>query len=293
MCILITSFHLLLLFFNADCEVQYLKEPPTSLNCNPFINRELFLECKIRFYSNFLTEPQVLVEWHYSRQNNSDSDPRSVERLTVNSSRSKIHAEALNTSLLDHSMENVDIQREVVIDSNIIKIKSTLKIYALNESDIGYYWCSVHLNNSNVTSNVTLLPSSLLLLEHPQMYNLLNSCDTNAPKSQEGDTSCYMPTSPSLPTLPPTTPGSSQLGNETEVFDPTTLRYVKQSTPTAQPSTDQEEDKLKMKHLREFYIAIGIVVAFGSVIAALGLIVAYTCVKYRRMLKGIMHDQQK
>ena len=40
------------------------------------------------------------------------------------------------------------------------------------------------------------------------------------------------------------------------------------------------------EHLKEFYIAIGVVAVFGSVIASLSVVVACTCIKYRTMLKG-------
>jgi len=67
---------------------------------------------------------------------------------------------------------------------------------------------------------------------------------------------------------------------------------VSSSMPAVRERVEKDDDDnndnadRNMKHLKEFYIAIGVVGVFGSIIATLSMVVACTCIKYRIMLKG-------
>lgn len=265
--------------------MEYLEQPPDQLDCNPYPRGELLLECSASLQSEYLhlLDAPLSVNWYHTKHI-SEAELRQV--LTEDTYQ--LVERPLAITLLDNSQENVSIIEQTLafLSSGEVLVRSRLNVYGLSESDMGAYWCSIHLNYTNESlSETAVVPSDSVLLKHPHEHAHKKGCSTDIAQSKQRK-KCALHSSifpPPLPALPwPDSKATIVPESETT---PQSSAEQEQVTVVGEKLSEEEEEKGSLK---EFYIALGILVAFGSVIAALALSVVCTCVKYRKMLKGMV-----
>ena len=183
---------------------------------------------------------------------------------------------------LENLQENVSIieQSPVISSRDEIQVRSRLELHRLNKSDMGTYWCSVHLNYTieSLSKTFVVTASDSVLLGHPHDYAHEEQCITNIAQSKH-ENKCALSSSISpLPWLG----GNGTTIPDSEVTETTPLSLAEHTTLVG-----DKKDEGKGHILKEFYIALGILITFGSIIAVLVLVVVITCLQYRKMLKGM------
>lgn len=270
--------------------MEYLEQPPDELDCNPYPRGELLLECTASLQSQSLhhhdTPPSTMaVNWYHS-QHRPKVGEREILAEEVMYQENRIPP---IITLLNNSQDNVSIveHTSAMVSGGKVLIRSHLEVYGLSESDVGAYWCSIHLNyTSESLFETTVAPSDSVLLRHPREHAHRVHCSTNIAQSKQ-EKKCAL-----LNSIPPTLPALPRPGNKATIIpgsEVTTITLqisAEQATLVSEKFTEEEEEE-GMGLLKEFYVALSILIAFGSVIAALVLTVVCTCVKYRKMLKGM------
>ncbi len=246
------------MFFAACDEEHSQHNYSLNIDCNPYLEGELLLECGITLHPEVYRDYNILIVWYHV--------PFSPTNKT-------------SSNLL--SMGDADIKLQVLNDTkSSIVINSALKLHMLNETHTGSYSCIVNLTHSVNANADNIIRNVSVILSPATTYAHLNSCALNESQFRE-EIECYLPVA--------TTPTSSS--SMSPALASTSLRLLspttKSSVPTDALPSASDGNAGRMRHLKQFYIAVGVVGVFGSVIATLSLVVVCTCVKYRKMLKGM------
>lgn len=287
----------------AECQYCYTEQPPEELTCNPYINSELRLECRIRV--PFRSRPQVV--WFYRTENGQQQGECLTEML-----------QNTETAAGQPKISIPPLQRMGSILEGQTHVRSRLHIRSLNDSDAGMYWCRL------ITNGSTLLdPSDPVYLQTQAAYvNFSASCpplssiskqeekcaDSIRPTPNSSHT-CYTSSTPQAITPSQTVRASLQGTRLRETITSSSMivpslrptpvlhnSYISQST-TEMPSmapvlpTDLEDgaytsdtvtratSPTSNKLLPELCIAVAVLVLFGIAIAVLFPIAIYMCLK--------------
>lgn len=257
---------------NADgmCQSEYLEQPPDQLTCNPYVNTELKLECTISLLDAGTLSGRLTVDWFYSAS-------AALGNFQVSPDN------PLAISRLDNMQENVTIREQVMGGAASLRVRSRLEVLRLDETDVGQYWCGIRIDSME-----WMILSDPVLLQEPKEYADLLPCSPVLPQSKR-ERKCatwsFKPPVPPIPIapqpteFPPLTLPTLQITEAgLQTLAGTTVQVTVSSTETLQSDDGP---------LMEFYIAIGILVASGSIITALVSLVACMCVKYRIILRGM------
>ena len=281
------------------CQSEYLEQPPNQLSCNPYLNMELKLECTVRvsLESDSLasTTRSISVSWFHS-------GPSLLHQaITTTTSNS------LPISRLDNAQEDVLIQEQRLQSGATLRVRSRLELPRLNGSanDVGQYWCGIR-----VDSMEWMVLSDPVTLQGPTEYKGLPACSTTVAQSKM-ERKCAgwsfnpsaTPASQTLPSPSPPPPPPPPLSPQPTTAaatlsfsesppgpEPSTPASV---GPTTTSSTATEDDTSPGEDdgsLMEFYVAVGILVAFAAIITTLASLVTCTCIKYRRVARGETFD---
>jgi len=169
-----------------------------------------------------------------------------------------------------------------------------LNLYMLNKTHAGSYLCIISLTRSvNYNDDKNIIQNVSVMLKSAVAYAHLNSRAPNEPQFTQ-EIACDLPvaTTPASSTASFTSPALAS--TSLQPLGPTSRQPTKPLFPTTTAQSSAGDDNVGggRKHLKQFYIAVGVVGVFGSVIATLSLVVVCTCVKYRKMLKGMQESQQ-
>ena len=205
--------------------------------------------------------------------------------LLLNSGQDQI-----SISRLDDSQENVTIREQTLFARLTLRVRSRLEVTKLDASDVGQYWCGIRTDSTE-----WMVLSDPVALQPPSEYMGLDPCSTSVAQSKRerkcatwtfDPTSNTPPPSP-VPPTPPTPPLTTESFTEIESEEVTKREEVTtvdiDTAPLPEEGSENDQDQ---GPLMEFYIAVGILAAFGTVITALVLLVICMCIKYKRMIKG-------
>lgn len=241
------------------CQSEYLEQPPNQLTCNPYLNMELKLECTVSLLDAGALSGRLAVDWFHSTSLLDDLQSSAGNPLAINR--------------LDDMQENVTIREQAVIGRSSVRVRSRLELLNLSEMDVGQYWCGIRIDSME-----WMVLSDPVLLLHPEEYADLLSCSTTVAQSKR-ERKCatwsFGPSSP-LTTM--------------AVVEPSGLLPLPTVLPSAEPTISDATTSMGSSGepgpQMEFYIAIGILVAFGSLITALVSLMACMCIKYRKAMRG-------
>ena len=287
----------------AGCQYCYTEQPPEELPCNPYINSEVRLECRIRVPSR----SRLQVVWFY--------------RAEHGQQQGECHSEMLQNTLTAAGQPKISIPSLQRIGSSLegqVHVRSRLHIRRLNDSDAGMYWCRLITNGSKL-----LEASDPVHLQTQAAYvNISASCPPSSSISKQEEKcadsvrpttnpshTCYTSSTPQAVTPSQTVRALLQRTRVQETITssnkiisslrPTPVlhnSYISLST-TEIPSitsvlpTDLEDGTYTLdtatrttlpptnKLLPELCIAIAVLVLFGIAIAILFPIAIYMCVK--------------
>ena len=279
------------------CQSEFLQQPPDQLQCNPYINAELRLDCIVSIPATGPLAGRLSVEWFHNTMLFDTPQVTTGNQLAI--------------SRLDSAQENITVREQMMpASSNSLqkRVRSRLEVRRLDEHDIGQYWCGIRIDSSE-----WVLLSDPLLLEHPGEYLGLEPCSTTVAQSKrerkcatwsfEAQTTPPPPltftTSPSVPV-----PGPSSIPEDTttevDKTQPpeTTTNQVSSSASTEntfQPTSEVavERDETTTSELPEegigllMWVAIGVLGTFGAVILALVAVMISMCIKYRKVVRGM------
>lgn len=262
------------------CQSEYLEQPPDQLTCNPYSNEELKLECTVSVFPGGTLSGRLIVDWFRS--------PLLEDSLAgENETQQAI-------SRLDNSWGNIAIQEQTRLLQSNLQVRSRLEVERLDESDVGQYWCGIRIDLTE-----WMILSDPVPLRSPSKYEGLHPCSTSVAQSKR-ERKCAMwrfqpPPSPSSPSPPQTAPlpGPVKTTNSNTVTEVTRNEIttdLEQSTTISSGSVSsgteiREETEIGALTM-EFYIAVGILAAFGTVITVLISLVICMCIKYKKMLHG-------
>lgn len=228
------------------CQSEYLEQPPNQLTCNPYLNAELKFECTVSLLTGVQGGP-LAVEWFHSP---TSPHVNTTENVAINR--------------LDNAQENITIQEQMVASGSMVRVRSRLEVLQLDEFDVGKFWCGIRIGSIE-----WMVLSDPLLLQPPSDYADLLPCSTTEPQSKRERKCASWSFAPQPSTLSPSSPqppqSSGTMGGATAVGETTSV------------SPDDEGRGPFM----EFYVAVAVVAALGSVITTLVTLVACMCVRLR------------
>jgi len=174
----------------------YEEQPLTNLECNPYLNNELRLVCRIEGPTQL-----AFIRWYWVPLNT-----QQLQRLNQSSGKYGIMFQARQVSATGSQV-----------------LRSQLRVFQLNDSDAGKYFCQAGLDNGTL-----LTPSNELILNVQSTYTVSAACSDS-----QFTTSCASIVTDDSAAMQPTT------GN-TQHTDVTTVPLNTQPSPTKhvhQPST--------------------------------------------------------
>ena len=142
-----------------QCQYEYTEQPPHQIQCNPYINSQLKLECTVEAPLNQF--PQVV--WFRSRFH---QDPESGMDWWI-------------MERLDGSLPGILVREQHRLSSNSYTMRSQLQISSLDNSDIGDYWCRIVVDGTQ-----WLIPSDTFFLQHSSTYSQYSACTTRFAQSK-------------------------------------------------------------------------------------------------------------
>ncbi len=243
------------------CLLEYLEQPPDQLTCNPYSNKELKLECTISLLPGGTLSGRLTVDWFHSPLLLDSPAVKSETRLAINR--------------LDSSQENITIQEQMLSRESTLRVRSRLEVSKLDALDVGQYWCGIRIDSTE-----WMILSDPVTLKPPSEYSRLDPCSTYLVQSKR-ERKCAMWTFEPPPPITPPTPSLSMSTTDSDTA--TTSEF---NTNPADGTATLPEDENESPLMMEFYIAVGILAAFGTVITALVLLVICMCIKYKKMLRG-------
>ena len=250
------------------CQSEYLEQPPDELTCDPYINMELKLECTVSLLDAGTLSGRLTVDWFHSAS--------SLSNLQVSPDN------PLAISRLDNVQENVTIREQVMSVRSGVRVRSRLEVLRLDEKDVGQYWCGIRIDSME-----WMVLSDPVLLQGPQEYADLLPCSMTLAQSKRERKCATWSFKPPVPPLP-----ISPQPTEFPLLTLPTLRITEPELQTSagttvQDGTEIDEEESDDGPSMELYIAIGILVASGSIITALVSLVVCMCIKHRIILRGM------
>ena len=271
---------------SGTCSCEYIEQPPNELQCNPYQNSELVLECTILFPVSLADKSIV---WFRSQLqspsgeaketgSDSDLDLWQIDRLT---------GLQPGVQIREQSMQSLNGQN--------IWARSQLVISDLNDSYVGDYWCRIK------DGEEWLMPSDSVYLQQASTYSHFGACSQEFAQSKqerkcagwiatvtppENATTEYLAYTQGTTTQPSTEEETSSPHPSTEedIFSPTT----RAQTVAVSNVTDDEDldDEVSARSLAtELYIAISILVLFGVMVLIFAPATLYMYIKRRKLGK--------
>ena len=216
-----------------ECEYGYTRQPPVTLNCNPYDATRLVLTCTAEGPST----PSFTIIW--MRQKNGVD-----ERLRGSQMGITINAD-----------DNIIINSE----QNFQRRSSRLTVNGLSEvDDVGDYWCQVRLQNGTVLQK----KSNILTLSSEAQYQGLGRCIESQFVDKED---CIHPPQVTVPGVTDAlTPNTGPVVQTTASSSNLSL------TPQ---STDGAMEEPGSKNLAALYAVVAVIVVFCLVIVTLSIII--------------------
>lgn len=216
---------------SSTCQVEYTEQPPDQLQCNPYINAQLRLECTVTAQPNqspaLLWYRRQLVQQAQQnqpqqRQQQDDEDEENEEHSRSKRSEQWI-IERLNPS------QDIFIYHQARNSLMSTAARSRLVLTNLGGStDSGEYYCVAQVNGVELP-----VPSDAVFLREPTFYSGLGACAaTGALSKQENkcaDGSIVATTaSSSAPDTPTVTPTAKDIAtSSTSSAKPPTMTVSK------------------------------------------------------------------
>ena len=264
------------------CLSEYLEQPPNQLTCNPYINKELKLECTVSLLQRETLTGRLTVDWYRRPLLLNDTTTSNQNRLSIS---------RINPS------QNITIQEQMLVSESMSRVRSRLEIRELDASDVGQYWCGIRIDSTE-----WMILSDSVPLQDPSEYTGLDPCSVSVAQSKR-ERKCATWKFEPLPSPP--SPVSTGQGIETtettnSVSDSNgSTRSTASSTAATSsstvatsssnittPSSTSLPEKENSDPQMEFYIAVGIVAALGTTITALVSLMICMCIKYKRMSRS-------
>ncbi len=247
------------------CRCEYIEQPPNELQCNPYRNAELRLECTILFPSSQTNKEVVWFRSQLQTQN-----PEITE------THSNLDVWSMNRLDLSHPNIQIREQRQASTTTQSTWVRSQLVITDLNDSDVGNYWCKIKDENENEG----FIPSDSVYLQPANAYSNFGECSDQSAQSKEERKCADWDTTGSTDPIP------TQY-TRTESSQPMTTEHVLSTSATNEtPDTVgegfTEEDDRRRSLTNELYISISILVLFGVMVLVLAPATLCLCVKRRR-----------
>ena len=242
----------------SDCAYTYQQQPPKTLECNPYPNRRLILNCEIKGPNQW----SFSILWYRKSRNN--QQPQRLSGPRDSSSKYSLQSDPPTTT------------------TNFRAHRSQLRVQRLNDSDAGWYFCQGNLSNATL-----LTPSNMLLLDLQSEYIDASNCSDSSEAYTTRESSCATIATDNpatVGTTPPNVatgdsrggtdpPSSSPTGDSYHPSLPTTLAPTPTATPTATPTPESGMLQVAL------YAVISVIVVFCAVIVTLAVTIV---ILYRR-----------
>ena len=164
---------------SATCQVEYTEQPPDQLQCNPYTNAELRLECTVVAQPNHT--PRLF--WFRSRhmqQYQQQQQQQQQEQQQQPGQQSDSESDQWVIERLEASQAGVVIHDQQRTSSTSYSVRSRLVLSNLDSLDSGDYWCRVLLNGDEWT-----VPSDAVYLREATYYTQLGACSTSGALSKD------------------------------------------------------------------------------------------------------------
>ena len=240
----------------SGCEYTYVEQPPRTLQCNPYPNNELILNCDVQGPLQMAFD----ILWYWKPLNNQPPQE------------------------LSHTGSKYELQQRG--SSSTVNSRThgrQLRVRQLNDSDTGWYFCQGNLSNATL-----LTPSNKLLLDMKSAYTTdpvhYSTCPDRAQSMRVPSCANITNDSSTVGTTTPNpvtgsnggstdTPSSSPTDDANHPSLPTTVTLA--PTPTVIPVTTPESNMLQVA----LYAVISVIVVFCAVIVTLAVTIV---ILYRR-----------
>jgi len=235
----------------SECVYRYEEQPQTNLECNPYLNNELRLACRVEGPTSLTF---TFIRWFW--------EPLNTQQL----------------QRLNQSTGKYEITQQPRTTTSFREMRSRLGVLQLNDSDAGRYFCQAGLSNGTL-----LTPSNELILNVQSTYTVLAACSdeqlttesTSCASIVTDDTVTEQPTtgntgntefettnSPTTeasngPTDPPSVPSPNNTPGDTPIPTPTITLMV----------PEPESGTLQVA----LYIVVAVIVIFCAIIVTLAI----------------------
>lgn len=290
------------------CRSEYLEQPPDQLMCNPYINMELKLECIVSLLTTDPLSGRVTVDWFHSSSLQLTPKAAAENQLAINRLDSAQDNITIREQILVSELHMA------------LRVRSRLEVTKLDEFDTGQYWCGIHIDSTElmVLSDPVLLQhpseyadlnacSTAVAQSKTERKCATWSFNPSTSPTIPQSTATEFPSATSSVSSPVSTMNASESVSTSKAVDiefltedglspektegeiptslpPETSNSTNNNGSHAQMTADDQfstETKPDNKgYLTEFYITVGILVAFGSIIAILVMLVVCMCIKY-------------
>lgn len=163
---------------SSACQVEYIEQPPDQLQCNPYINTELRLECIVTAQPNqnpsLVWYRRQLAQTQQSQQQQQQEDEEEEQSHSRSKRSEQWIIERLSPSqdvYLFHQIRNSPM-------SSAARTRLVLK--NLGGSDSGEYYCVARVDGVELP-----VPSDAVFLREPTFYSSLNACATTGGLSKQ------------------------------------------------------------------------------------------------------------
>lgn len=196
----------------------------------------------------------LAVEWFHS--------PTSPQTTTENM--------AINR--LDNVQENITILEQMVASGSMVRVRSRLEVSQLDELDIGKFWCGIRIGSME-----WMVLSDPVLLQNPNDYADLLPCSTTEAQSKRERKCASWSFVPQTTSAAPTSTSSETSSSNPQPSQSSgTIGATAVGETTSVPS-----DNGGRGPFMEFYVAVSIVVALGSITTTLVTLVVCMCIRLR------------
>ena len=191
----------------AGCEFYFSEQPPDSLSCDPYQQRQLKIECTVH--------GPVLADFE-------------LVWFTV-----RLEEGSRGLAAMVHNSSDVSIRSQLHQDGAVKRIRSRLQLQLYGDPSDTAFWCSVLARPGNDTSGsekARFLPSEAFVLRVAEVYADLPVCSDTPSSSNRPKCATVSPSALQQPTLQRPPPATT-----TTLSTPTT-----QAGSTAVPTSSQQ-----------------------------------------------------
>ena len=216
---------------SSTCQVEYIEQPPDQLQCNPYINAELRLECTVTAQPNqspslvWYRRQLVQTQQSQQQQQQQEEEDEEGEQSQSRSKRSERWIiEKLNPS------QDVYIFHQVRNSPMSSSARSRLVLTNLGGSDSGEYYCVAQVGGVELA-----VPSDAVFLREPAFYSSLGACATTSALSKQenkcADASTVSSSVPDIGSQPTATPTAKDIAtSSSSSAKPPTMTVSKPSS---------------------------------------------------------------